>query len=80
MMTVVEMSACVISDRPASIPHNLPTIPRASRGVWFLSGASTAHEFIFIHSTRLAKVVKTAADGWTKDDALTFASALNEIQ
>lgn len=76
MMRVIETAACEVSPAPASIPHNLPTIPRQSRGVWFLSGISTDTEFVFINATTFGKVVKTAAEGWTREDADTFHNNL----
>jgi hypothetical protein len=77
MIEVVETAACEVSPRPASIPHNLPTIPRESRGQWFLSAISTDTEFVFINSTRIEKVVRFAEDGWTLASAFEFSELLN---
>ena len=80
MIEVVETAACDISPRPASIPHNHPTIPRDLQGVWFLSAVSTDTEFVFVHSTRIEKVVRYAADGWTLTTAHEFSALLNRRQ
>lgn len=75
-MLVVETAACEISSAPASIPHNLPTIPAASRGQWFMSALSTDDEFVFINATSFRKEIRTLADGWTRQDAEAFYKML----
>lgn len=76
-MEVVEMSACEISPVAISIPHNLPVHHADNKSRWFLSGISTDTEFVFLNPARYAKVIRTAADGWTKEDADSFTSYFN---
>jgi hypothetical protein len=79
MIEVTELPSCEISPVAASIQHNHPTIPHAVKGRWFLSAISTGDTFVFVHASRVAKVVRYAKDGWDWDIAHEFSSTLNAI-
>jgi hypothetical protein len=59
-------------DPPQRIFHNLRTIPSRAKNLWFLSDLSTDTKFVFLNAARGIRVIRTAAEGWTREDADTF--------
>lgn len=67
-------------DPPVRVPHNFKVKrPAAFDSYWFMSGLSTDTEFVFINAITLKRVIRTAADGWTREDADSFSLWLSRF-